>query len=403
MDKITMQQHHKIAVVGIGYVGLSNAVLLAQRHSVVACDINATRVDMLNRRQSPIVDTDIEKYLREANLDLVATADIKEAVGEADYVIIATPTDYDAKQNFFDTSTVEAVLKDIATIAPEMTVVIRSTVPVGFTQAQQILYPDMSILFAPEFLREGRALYDNLYPSRIIVGALETNSEMCEKANHFCEMLQACAIKKDIPTLVMQHSEAEAVKLFANTFLALRVSFFNELDTYAMERSMDSASIILGVSLDPRIGDQYNNPSFGYGGYCLPKDTKQLLANFDKVPNSIISAVVDANRTRKDYITEKILELEPKTVGIFRLTMKHSSDNFRQSSVQGIMKRIRAKNVDVIIYEPSCAEDYFHDAPVIRDLAQFKRKADVIVANRYSSELDDVQDKVFTRDIFYRD
>jgi len=387
----------KITVVGIGYVGLSLAVSLAQEHDVIAFDIDQSRVDAVNKRCSPISDVEIENYLKSKQLNLTATTDGCVAYKNADYIVIAVPTNYDPKLNYFDTSIVDKVITDISRANSVATIVIKSTVPVGYTESAKKKFNTDNIIFSPEFLREGKALYDNLYPSRIIVG------EQSERAEVFGNMLRAVALVNDVPVVYTDSTEAEAVKLFANTFLALRVSFFNELDTYAELRGLNTEQIIEGVCYDPRIGSTYNNPSFGYGGYCLPKDTKQLHANFNDVPNNLIGAIVDANRTRKDHISEQILAMNPKVVGIYRLTMKVGSDNFRQSSVQGVMKRLKAKGIEVIVYEPELDEGLFFRSKVVRDLDDFFAASDIIVANRFNPELECVREKVYTRDIFKRD
>lgn len=393
----------KIAVAGTGYVGLSLSVLLAQHNEVFAVDVIQSKVDLINSKKSPIRDKEIEEYLASKKLNLTATTDAEKAYTGADFVIISTPTNYDPAKNYFDTSSVEAVIQLVQKYSPSAVIVIKSTIPVGYTESVSERFNLKNILFAPEFLREGHALYDNLYPSRIVVGSLKNSPELKEKAEVFAELLKEGAIKKDIPTLFTQTTEAEAIKLFANTYLALRVSYFNELDTYAETHDLNTVAIINGVCLDPRIGDGYNNPSFGYGGYCLPKDTKQLLANYANIPQNLMTAIVDSNRTRKEYIAHHILSKKPSTVGVFRLTMKANSDNFRQSSIQDVMKLLRGEGVNVIIYEPTLKEDSFEKFHVEHDLESFKKECDIILANRMSQELTDCQEKIYTRDIFSRD
>ncbi|MBD5404281.1 MAG: nucleotide sugar dehydrogenase [Treponema sp.] len=393
----------KIAVAGTGYVGLSNAILLAQNNEVFAVDINKEKVKLINEKKSPLVDKEIETFLAEKKLNLTATTDAKAAYTGADFIIISTPTNYDPEKNYFDTSSIESVIEIIKETTPSSVIVVKSTVPVGYNDFLLTQYPNLKIIFSPEFLREGHALYDNLYPSRIVVSFPKSRPELKADAEKFAALLKNGAIKKDITVLHPNCTEAEAIKLFANTYLALRVAYFNELDTYAELRGLDTKSIIEGVSLDPRIGNFYNNPSFGYGGYCLPKDTKQLKANFKDVPENLISAIVEANSTRKDFIAEQIIAKKPNIVGIYRLTMKANSDNFRQSSIQGIMKRIKAKGITVIVYEPTFNGEDFYNSKVTKNLSEFKNECDIIIANRITEDLQDVENKVYTRDIFARD
>lgn len=393
----------KIAVAGLGYVGLSNAILLSQHNQVFAVDIVESRVNQINARISPFVDHEIQDYLSNHKLDLTATTDVQLAYTDADFVIISTPTNYDEKKNYFDTSSVESVIEQVSKYNTKAIIIIKSTIPVGYTYSIREKFQNDNIIFSPEFLREGKALNDNLYPSRIIIGYPPENERLANAAHIFSTLLKEGALKENIPVLYTNLTEAEAIKLFANSYLALRVSFFNELDTYADIRGLNTQQIIEGVCLDPRIGNQYNNPSFGYGGYCLPKDTKQLLANYDKVPNNIINAIVEANRTRKDFIAERILESDPNVIGLYRLAMKANADNYRQSSILGVMERIKAHGVEVIIYEPSIQDEKFCNSKVYRNLDEFKKASDVIVANRFDSSISDVKSKVYTRDIYFRD
>ena len=393
----------KIIIAGMGYVGLSNAVLLSQHNEVFAYDIMKDRVDMVNSHISPIKDEEIEEFLAERKLNLRCGTELEAELENADFLVVSTPTNYDSEKNYFDTSSVEDVIERVNRHNPDVTVVIKSTVPVGYTEKIAKNYPKCHFLFSPEFLREGRALYDNLYPSRIVVGVCKGDTELHKKAEEFAHLLKEGAVKEEIQILLTEATEAEAIKLFANTYLALRVAYFNELDTYAEMKGLNTKQIIEGVGLDPRIGTHYNNPSFGYGGYCLPKDTKQLLANYHDVPNDIMSAIVEANRTRKDFIASQIIKRNPQTVGVYRLAMKFNSDNFRQSSIQGVMKRLRGEGIEVIVYEPTISGTEFFKSKVVNDLQTFKDMSDVIIANRYNNELNDVKDKVYTRDIFFRD